>query len=201
VTRKRDELTDHDADGIREFDNDLPRWWTWAFYITIIWSVLYIVNYHMLPSPFLGDRTIAAEYEAEVAAANASKPTPPRPAAAPAGAGGALALLSDSDSLAAGKALFEAQASMCTTCHRADLGGLVGPDLTDDFWLHGCTPAEVDQSVRVGFPTRGMPPFGGGPVLTDDELQQLASYILSKRGRAPAGAKPKDPERDVACSS
>lgn len=198
MTRKRDELLDHDADGIREFDNDLPRWWTWAFYITIIWSALYVVNYHVLPSPFLGDRTIAAEYDAEVAAARASRPTP---AAPPPTAGAAVAARSDADVRASGKALFEAPASMCVTCHRADLGGLVGPDLTDAFWMHGCSPAEVAASVKVGFPTRGMPPFGGGAVLTDDELQALASYILSKRGSAPAGAKAKDPERDVACPS
>ena len=187
MTRKRDELLDHDADGIREFDNDLPRWWTWAFYITIIWSVLYVLNYHVLSSPFLGDRTIAAEYDAEVAAAQASKPPAPAPAAAASG------------SATDGKALFEAQGSLCVTCHRADLGGLVGPDLTDAFWLHGCTPSAVAESITVGFPTKGMPAFGGGAVLSDEQVGALVRYILSKRGTAPAGAKAKDPERDVEC--
>jgi cytochrome c oxidase cbb3-type subunit 3 len=203
VTRKRDELLDHDADGIREFDNDLPRWWLWTLYVTVIWSVVYLINYHLLSAPFLGERTIAAEYQAEVVAAGTPTGLPaPSSAGAPvATAHGSLSLLTDAESLAKGKALYNAQTSMCATCHRADLGGLVGPDLTDDFWLHGCSVAAIAASVQVGFPTRGMPPFGGGPALTVEQLQQLSSYILSTRGSAPAGAKPKDPERDVACSS
>lgn len=193
MTRKRDELLDHDADGIHEFDNDLPRWWLYGFYFTIIFSALYLVNYHVLPSPFFGAPTIAEEYRAEVSAAEARAPRPPA-AAAP-----AVVAKNDADSLSEGKALFEAQAHMCVTCHRADLGGLVGPNLTDDFWIHGCTTAAVAQNIKVGFTSQGMLPYGGGPALTDDELAELAGYILSKRGSNPANAKAKDPTRDVEC--
>lgn len=203
MTRKRDELLDHEADGIREFDNDLPRWWLYGFYFTIAFAALYLVNYHLLAEPFLGGKTVVAEYNAEVAAANAARPTPPAPpAGAPgtAGAGGAtLAALTDADSLAKGKALFESQTNPCMACHRPDLGGLVGPNLTDEYWLHGCTAGAIVQSIRVGYPTKGMLPFGGGPALTDDQMLQLASYILSKRGSNPPGAKAKDLERDVEC--
>ena len=66
MTRRRDDLLDHEADGIREFDNDLPRWWLYGFYVTIIFSVLYVVNFHVLPKPLFGAPSIAAEYEADV---------------------------------------------------------------------------------------------------------------------------------------
>jgi cytochrome c oxidase cbb3-type subunit 3 len=194
VTRKRDELLDHEADGIREFDNDLPRWWLYGFYFTILFAALYLVNYHVLSTPFWGERTVAAEWEAEMAAAAAAQPPKPAPAA-----GAAVVALTDADSLAKGKVLFESQTNPCAACHRADLGGLVGPDLTDAFWLHGCTPAAIAQTIRTGFPTRGMLAYGGGPAMSEEQVQQLTSYILSKRGSNPPGAKPKDAERDVEC--
>ena len=194
MTRKRDELLNHEADGIREFDNDLPRWWLYGFYFTILFGVLYVVNYHMLASPFMGDKTVAAEYAAEVAAAAAAAPPKPAPAA-PA----SVVALTDADSMAKGKAIFESQTHPCAACHRADLGGLVGPNLTDEYWLHGCKASDVVQTIKTGFPTAGMLPYGGGPALTDDQLLQLASYVLSQRGSNPPAAKARVPDRDVEC--
>ncbi len=122
MTRKRDELLDHDADGIREFDNDLPRWWLYGFYFTIVFGVVYFVNYHMLASPFMGEKTVVAEYREEMAAAAAAAPQKPVVVST------ALVALTDADSLAKGKAIFESQTHPCVACHRADLGGLVGPE-------------------------------------------------------------------------
>jgi cytochrome c oxidase cbb3-type subunit 3 len=193
VTRKRDELLDHDADGIREFDNDLPRWWLYGFYFTILVGVLYLVNYHVLAKPFLGERTIAAEYAAEMRAAAANRP---------ANAGGpavTLVALKDPESLAKGRAIFESQTHPCASCHRPDLGGLVGPNLTDGRWLHGCGASDLVASIKTGYPTKGMLPFGGGPALQNDELLQVASYILSKQGSNPPSPKPTEPDRDVDC--
>lgn len=121
--------------------------------------------------------------------------------AAPSSAQAVLKPLTDAKSLAAGKAIFESPASMCTTCHRPDLGGLVGPNLTDADWLHGCGATDIVKSIRTGYPDKGMVPFGGGKKLSDAELLQLASYILSKRGSNPAAPKAKDPVRDKACKS
>jgi cytochrome c oxidase cbb3-type subunit III len=112
---------------------------------------------------------------------------------------GAVKPLTDAKSLAAGKSLFENVASLCITCHKPDLGGLVGPDLTDDYWLNGCGVGDVMTSIRDGSPTKGMLPYGGGPKLTDTELQQIASYILSRRGAKPSGAKPRDAAREKLC--
>jgi cytochrome c oxidase cbb3-type subunit 3 len=191
VTPTPDELLDHEADGIREFDNALPRWWLYGFYATIGFAVLYLVNYHVLPAPIVG-ASIEAEYRAEMAAA-----APASAAATPAAV--TLAALTDPASLAKGQALFTSTTSLCSSCHRPDLGGLVGPNLTDELWLHGCTPAEIVHNVSTGFPPRGMLPYGGGPRLTDEQALQLASFVLSKRGSHPPAPKPSDPARDKAC--
>ena len=107
--------------------------------------------------------------------------------------------LTDAKSLAAGKAIFENQASLCVTCHRPDLGGVVGPNLTDDFWLHGCGVTDVMKSIRQGYPVQGMMPYGGGKPINEADLHRLASYVLSRRGSAPVRPKPRDPARDKPC--
>ncbi len=207
MTRKRDELLDHEADGIREFDNDLPRWWLYGFYFTIVFAILYLVNYLVLPQPIIGKKTLAEEYAAEMAAARAAGATGTTTAAATgmAAPGGpaavALAPLTDSDSLARGKAIFESQTNPCQACHRPDLGGLVGPNLTDEYWLHGCTVADLTHTIKAGYPERGMLPSGGGPALDDAQLLDVASYILSMQGSHPPNPKPRDPARAVECGA
>jgi cytochrome c oxidase cbb3-type subunit 3 len=202
MRRDRDELLDHEADGIREFDNDLPRWWLYGFYLTIVFSAIYLVNYHVLSTPIFGAATVVAEYEADVKAAAAVQAAHRNRSGAPGSAGGAMATaLTDTPSLEKGRAIFESPTSLCSSCHRPDLGGLVGPNLTDNGWLHGCQISDVMTSIRTGYPSRGMLPFGGGTPLSDEQLRQLASYVLSKRGALPAAPKPADPEREKACES
>jgi cytochrome c oxidase cbb3-type subunit 3 len=193
VTAKRDELLAHDADGIREFDNALPRWWLYGFYFTIVFAVAYFTNYHVLSTPLVGKAGLAAEYADDVARHAASQPKP-----SPGGVG-AIVALTDEHSLEEGREIFQGSTNVCFSCHRADLGGLVGPNLTDDYWLHGCTPAEMVANVKSGFPTKGMLPFGTGQKLTDDQVVQVVSYVISKRGSNPANPKPIDPERDQVC--
>jgi cytochrome c oxidase cbb3-type subunit 3 len=201
MTRKRDEILDHEADGIREFDNDLPRWWLYGFYFTILLGAVYLLNYHVLPEPLVGPASIQAEYAADVAAAEAGRPAaPPAPTSAGGGAPAvAVALLTDAEDLEEGEEIYASATHPCAACHKPDLGGLVGPNLTDDQWLHGCAVADVVNAVKVGFPLQGMLPYGGGSALTDQQVLQLASYILSKRGSNPAGAKAADPARDKPC--
>jgi cytochrome c oxidase cbb3-type subunit 3 len=195
MPHKHDELLEHDADGIREFDNQLPRWWLYGFYFTIVFSAIYVVNYHLLETPLFGRKGMVAEYTAEVEAAAraaSSRPTPASPAA--------LVATTDREALMKGEAIFNSQTSLCSSCHRPDLGGLVGPNLTDALWLHGCSVSDVVTSIKTGYPTRGMLPYGSNSALDDEQLRQLASFILSKRGSAPANPKPPDTERDKACS-
>jgi cytochrome c oxidase cbb3-type subunit 3 len=193
VADKRDELLGHEADGIREFDNALPRWWLYGFYVTIAFAILYLVNYHVLPRPLVGERTLTAEYDASVRLVSAATPRPPSSAAA------IVRPLTDQASLEKGRAIFEGPTNVCFSCHRADLGGLVGPNLTDDFWIHGCTPAELVANVKSGFPSRGMMPFGTGQHLSDDQVLQVVSYVLSRHDTHPASPKAVDPDRDQRC--
>ncbi|HET7220554.1 MAG TPA: cbb3-type cytochrome c oxidase N-terminal domain-containing protein [Vicinamibacterales bacterium] len=190
---KHDELLDHEADGIHEFDNALPRWWLYGFYFTIAFAVVYMVNYHVLPKPLWGHAGMVAEYEAELQAA-------PKPVAAAVTAGGAKPVaLTDAASLAQGRAIFEGPDNVCSSCHRPDLGGLVGPNLTDEYWIHGCSIEAVVTSIKTGYPLKGMLPFGTGKPLSDDQVIRVASYVLANRGKSPAGPKPIDAERDAIC--
>ncbi len=188
----KDKLLGHEADGIREFDNALPRWWLYGFYMTIVFAGVYWVNYHVLPTPLFGHASVKAQWEADVAAAEANRRTASM-SAFPATA------LTDAESLAKGEAIFNGMRNLCHTCHRKDLGGLIGPNLTDDLWMHGCSVREMALNVRTGFPVKGMLPYGSGQPLTDEELLQVVSYVLSKRGSTPAAPKAVDPAREKEC--
>lgn len=182
---QKDKLLNHEYDGIRELDNHMPRWWVLGFYLTIAFGVGYFIYYQ-----YAGGASQLQEYEAELAA------SPKKKAEAKAVDTG-LKPLTDAASLAEGEKLFVAQT--CAACHNANLGGLVGPNLTDEFWIHGCDLATVMGNVRTGFPQKGMLPFGNGKPLQDGDLQKLVSYIFSKRGTNPAGAKAIDPAREKKC--
>lgn len=192
----RDELLDHEADGIREFDNALPRWWLYGFYFTILLAFVYMLNYHVLAKPLVGKAGQVAEYNAAIDAAKTA-------GAARASAGGAaavkLAALTDPASLAAGKAIFEGPDNVCSSCHRPDLGGMIGPNLTDGKWLHGCGIESVVKSIKTGYPVKGMMPYGTGKALTEQQVLQVASYVMSKQGSNPPNPRPSEPDRDADC--
>ena len=191
--KKPNQLLEHEADGIREFDNALPKWWLYGFYFTIAFAVVYVINYHMLATPVFGQKSIAAEYASEMAEAA-------RIAAARPGAAAGKAALTDAASLAAGEAIFMGQRNLCHTCHRKDLGGLIGPNLTDDVWRHGCSVDQMVANVTSGFPPKGMLPFGSTQRLTDTELLQVVSFVISKRASNPNNPKAVDPEFDKPCT-
>ncbi len=178
---EKDIVLDHEADGIKELDNKLPRWWVWLFYITIIFSVIYLVYYHVLG---LG-RLQAERYEHEMAvaaevygqkpdAADLAQAVPSEPS-------------SEDAILADGKQIFMQN---CVACHTADGGGLVGPNLTDNYWIHGNTFSDSVKVIIEGVPAKGMISWKG--VLSPDQIQAVASYIYTLRGTTPAN--PKAPE-------
>jgi cytochrome c oxidase cbb3-type subunit 3 len=188
--QKKDELIQgHDSDGIQEFDNSLPRWWLYGFYITIIFSVIYMARYH-----FGSDgQVMKNEYDQEIAEAAIVQSKSPK--AGPK----AVKALTDAASLAAGKAIFEGTNNLCYTCHRNDLGGQVGPNLTDDYWIHGCSLEQIMKNITTGFPEKGMLPYGSNNKLSDEQLLQVASYVISMHGTNPADPKPIEPEREILC--
>lgn len=185
---RRDELLDHEADGIQEYDNSLPRWWLYGFYVTIVFSVIYMVYYHMMGT----EKTMFTEYDEEMKAAASFKKAVPQKVMP-------NSPLTDAASLAKGQEIFESTNSLCTTCHRPDLGGQVGPNLTDEYWIHGCDLQTIMKNITTGFPEKGMLPYGSNNKMTDEQLLQVASYILSKKGSNPPDPKPIEPDREVKC--
>jgi cytochrome c oxidase cbb3-type subunit 3 len=195
----KEPLLDHDADGIREYDNSLPRWWLYGFYFTIIMSVIYLFYYHVYGGPdwnflWYGEKSQEAEYDAEVATAKALMPASPK------GSAMKIVLLTDQASLDKGKKIFNSTNNLCFTCHRSDLGGQIGPNLTDQYWMHGCTLEEIVKNITSGFPEKGMLPFGSGNKLSDRELLEVASYVISNRGTNPPDPKPIEVKREIECN-
>jgi cytochrome c oxidase cbb3-type subunit 3 len=187
---KEPHLMNHEADGITELDNQLPRWWVWLFVITCIFAVVYLVHYHVMKNGPLQ----VAMYDQEMAAAK--KPEPAAAAAVggdPAAASAAAAPeepSNDSAVLASGKELFTRN---CMVCHGPDGQGLIGPNLTDEYWIHGGTYADVKHTIVEGVPAKGMITWKN--VLKADEIQNVASYVWSLRGTTPPNPKPPEGEK------
>lgn len=175
----------HDYDGIKELDNDLPPWWKYLFYGTIIFGFAYIIKYHMLG----GDNQIE-ELEKNIAEAQIAieeyKKTAPDMLTID-----QVELLTDPADLAAGKAIFEQN---CFACHAIDGGGGIGPNLTDDYWILGGDIKDVYTTISEGGRDgKGMVPWKGQ--FKPTEIQKVASYVKSLRGTTPAN--PKQPEGDL----
>ena len=163
-------LLNHEADGIRELDNNLPRWWVWLFNLTILFSVIYLGYYHVFGSgKSSGDEFLTewrageliksnsmARFEVTIANLQPSK---------------------DQATIDAGAKNF---LTLCAPCHRKDAGGLVGPNLTDDYWIHGSNYADNVKTIWNGVPEKGMITWKG--VLKPEDIIAVASYIYTKRG-------------------
>lgn len=181
-------LLDHEYDGIRELDNNLPRWWVWLFYITIIYSAVYLAYYHVTRT---GDLQ-AAEYSHEMKAGESVKGA----AMSKFEAGmAALQPATDAVVLDGGRQTYM---KFCAPCHRDDGGGLVGPNLTDDYWIYGSKYADSVKIIWDGVPAKGM--ITWKTVLKPAEISAVASYIytlrdakLTKPGKLPENQLPAKP--------
>jgi len=173
-------LLDHEVDGIRELDNKLPRWWVWLFNLTIVFAVGYMAYYHVLRA---GDLMIA-QYQKEMKVGDQIK------AMALAKFEKEIEGLEPSKDQAVLQAGSQTFSQMCAPCHRADGGGLVGPNLTDDYWIHG---AQFKDNLRViynGVPEKGM--LTWKTLLNPKEIYAVASYIYTLRGTQPPNPKPRE---------
>ena len=202
-------MSGHDYDGITELDNKLPRWWVWLFWITIAFSAAYLAHYHVLGS---GQLQIA-EYEGDLKAAADAKAayelahsvgkgentvgTPPiyqtggAPAlAAPAApAADPVDPLTDSATLAKGKGVYMIN---CLPCHGDKGQGIVGPNMTDDWFIHGPLFADTLRTIREGVIAKGMVPWKG--VLKNEDVIAVGSFVHSLRGTSPPNPKAPEPE-------
>ncbi|NRD19703.1 c-type cytochrome [Winogradskyella eckloniae] len=179
-------ILDHNYDGIKELDNNLPPWWIYSFYISIVFAVIYMVRYHVLNAD---DQFV--EYEIEYAEANAAIEEYKKTAKGLVDFN-TVELLTEASDLNAGKKLFE---SNCVACHKADGGGSIGPNLTDKHWILGGGIKNVFKTVSEGGRDgKGMISWkkeGLSPL----EIAQVASYVLQFQGTTPA--EPKAPEGEI----
>lgn len=171
---------DHEYDGIRELDNRLPPWWLYGFYCTILFSCVYLWRYHVSHSaPLSGE-----EYAIEMKQAEIQKAAYLKKAANNIDETSVKLLTGEAD-LAAGKVVFQAT---CFACHGKSGEGGVGPNLTDEYWLHGGSIQEVFKTIKYGWPEKGMKSWKDD--YSPSQLAQIASYVKSLVGTHPANPKP-----------
>lgn len=173
-------LLHHEYDGIRELDNNLPPWWVWLFYGTIIFAVVYLFNYHVLG---ISDLQIEA-YKKEMILADQQKEAYRKAMAMNVDETNATVMTEASD-LSTGKQLF---AKNCVSCHGANGEGVIGPNLTDNAWIYGYDIKELYKTVRVGSPNGKMPEHESK--MNPIEIQQVVSFVLSMpdaKGAEPLG--------------
>ncbi|MEO5944354.1 MAG: cbb3-type cytochrome c oxidase N-terminal domain-containing protein [Ferruginibacter sp.] len=184
VEKEADILLDHDYDGIRELDNALPPWWKYGFIITIGIAVVYLLNFHV----FHTGLNPTQEYNVEMAKAKIEKEE--YQAKNKDKIDDNNVPMADADGIKAGQTLFEAN---CAACHLKDGGGTVGPNLTDNYWLHKGSLNDVYHTITTGYPDKGMPAWNDK--FTAKEISFLASFVKSLKGTKPA--VPKDPQGDM----
>lgn len=182
LSEEKDMMLDHDFDGITELDNPTPAWFNVLFYGSILFGAVYLLNYHVFKWSPLQDE----EYAIEMKAAEAEK------VAFLAKAGNLIdenSVKVDTDPavIAAGKAVYMQN---CVACHVADGGGSVGPNLTDDFWIHGGTINSIFKTIKYGVPEKGM--IAWEKTLTAKQTSDLSNFIMSLKGTKPAN--PKEPQ-------
>lgn len=166
-------LLNHNYDGIQELDNPLPRWWIMLFYLCIAFAGGYFTYYTFLGGPTLGEELDQSLEKSKPKVSNVVSSTDFKP------------ILHDDKTRSAGKVIFDAK---CVACHNPQGEGLVGPNLTDAYWIHGKgTVTDIYQVIRDGVPDKGM--LTWGPLLKPEELKAVAVYVYSLRGTHPSNPK------------
>jgi len=172
---EHDSITEHEYDGIKELDNPPPRWIMLMFYITIGWAILYAAYFFWLKQ---GDnqteeyakKSVLHDEKYNIKTVSTDD----------------MVAFTDEASLAEGKEVFTSMG--CIACHGMNLeGNAIGPNLTDNYWIHGCSIQQVFNVIKNGEPTKGMTAFKGQ--ISDEKIQKVASYVLSMTGSNPANAK------------
>jgi cytochrome c oxidase cbb3-type subunit 3 len=176
---QEENLREHAFDGIQEYDNKLPNWWLWILYGSIVFSLAYWLVLHTIGA---GDLPHAALEKDMIAAAELQL--------ARAAEGGlsneSLQLMTTIPArVAEGEALY---LQYCAVCHQNDGSGSVGPNLTDDYWIHGNTPMDQHAVITNGVTAKGMAAWGNqlGPT----RVELVTAYILTLQGKNLPGKAP-----------
>lgn len=179
IENEKDIELDHDYDGIKELDNGLPPWFTGLFYATIVFALVYLVRFHIV-----GDYTQDEEYVIENTLAE-KKVEEYNKTAPDLMSIDKVTQLTEAPAIAEGKAIFTTN---CVLCHKADGGGAIGPNLTDDNWINGGGIKNLFKTISEGGrPGKGMVAWKES--LKPTEIQKVASYVMSLHGTKPAGGK------------
>jgi cytochrome c oxidase cbb3-type subunit III len=165
----------HVYDDIQEADAQLPRWWLYCLFGTIIFAVGYWFVFQVFrvgdPPVLALQKELAAEREAALRVAVSPELI--------------LAASQDPLNLAEGKKIYE---TTCQACHAPGGAGNIGPNLTDKFWLHGGAPERIYTTVRDGVLDKGMPAWG--PQLGADRVKVVTAYLLTLKGTELTGKAP-----------
>jgi cytochrome c oxidase cbb3-type subunit 3 len=193
---KKDVLRDpnHSFDGIQEYDNDMPRWWVNLFIVTVIFSFFYMAWYHL---PLFPSQSLDESFEASLATHKQQQQAMAQGAAQSGGEGTEAPatwrdLAQNAALVAEGKTVYETN---CVACHGAGGEGLVGPNLSDDSWIHDATVDNLFRIVMEGVAEKGMPPWG--PVIGPQASRASLAYIATFQGTNPANAKAAEGTRQV----
>jgi cytochrome c oxidase cbb3-type subunit 3 len=170
-------IPDHEYDGIQELDNPLPGWWLATFYITIFFSIFYVGYYIFGSGPTLVDELkkdlTARELALKSTGANQG-PTENE----------LNALIKNQERAAKGKPIFLAK---CASCHGDKGQGIIGPNLTDQYWIHGNKPADLYKVISEGVLDKGMPPWNS--MLNKEEIMNIIAFIITLKDTNPPNAK------------
>ena len=179
-------LLEHDYDGIKELDNNLPPWWVYLFYGCILFAVVYLVRFEIMGGDNQETELKKEMAQAQIDIAEYKKTAPDLMDEK------TVTLLTDKADLAAGKEIFTTN---CVACHRADAGGQIGPNLTDDHWILGGGIKNVFHTItNGGRDGKGMIAWSKSGMKPKD-IQLVASYVLSLQGSNPVN--PKAPDGDI----
>jgi len=181
-------ISGHNYDGIEEYDNPMPGWWVWLFIATILWSPVYFLGVHQFGfiNKYEDDLAIQQADLTELRAAfEAANPTVSFSEESIA------SFIGVTEHIDAGATIF---ATSCAMCHGNAAEGLIGPNLTDAYWIHGRSNTDLFGVITNGVLEKGMTPWGN--ILSVDQRSQLVAFIRSIEGSNPPGAKA--PEGDLA---
>jgi cytochrome c oxidase cbb3-type subunit 3 len=177
----------HEYDGIQEYDNPMPGWWSWLFILTFIFGVVYILGIHVFDFiPTYEDDLAAAQEELTAIRAAYAEENPVEVY----DEAKITEYVGDASHIAAGSEQFM---TYCLPCHGDQGQGLIGPNLTDNYWIHGNDNEDLYNVITNGVVEKGMAPWAN--VLSPEQRAQVVAFIRSLAGTNPPGAK--DPQGDL----
>lgn len=182
MSEEKDILMEGEYDGIQELDNPTPAWFMYLFYITIAFAIGYLLIYHVFRvaplqyDEYKNEMAMAAKQKAAFLAKSANRVDE-----------NTVKLTTDPAVLASGKEIF---VSRCSPCHGMNGQGVVGPNLTDDYWLHGNKISDVFKTIKYGVGAKGMPTWENQ--LSPKQISDVANYVESLHGTNPPN--PKEPQ-------